>query len=187
MIKINIEITKDIKNGIIVPQNDLIANLIVKNSSHNLKGCCEIKIIPILEGKKEKYWEKILNAKWSYMDFVSWADVEYVIDDFLYYVRALNRMSEKELSKLAMLLSIEEYNDVPRAIMYLDDFALITISDESVKQYILEHSCIPKKLRKFLDVEKILEQLKEDKIVICDENFGLLINEDLFENWIEEE
>lgn len=187
MIKINIEITKDIKNGIIVPQNDLIANLIVKNSSHSLKGCCEIKITPILEGKKEKYWEKILNAKWSYMDFVSWADVEHVINDFLYYVRALNRMSEKDLSKLAMLLSIEEYNDVPRAIMYLDDFDLITISDESVKQYILEHSCIPKKLRKFLDVEKILEQLKEDKIVIYDENFGLLINEDLFENWVEEE
>lgn len=68
MIKINIEITKDIKNGIIVPQNDLIANLIVKNSSHILKGCCEIRITPILEGKKEKYWEKILNAKWNYMD-----------------------------------------------------------------------------------------------------------------------
>lgn len=186
MIKINIEITKDIKNGIIVPQNDLIANLIVKNQPH-LKNYCEIKITPILEGKKEKYWEKILNAKWSYMDFVSWADVKYVIDDFLYFVRALNRMSEKDLSKLAMLLSVKEYDDVPRAIMYLDDFDLITISDESVKQYILEYSCIPKKLRKFLDVEKIIEQLKEDKIVIYDENFGLLINEDLFENWVEEE
>lgn len=187
MLKVNVEIIKDVKNEIRIPQNDLIANLTVKNSPHILKKYCEIKIIPILEGKKEKYWEKILNAKWSYMDFVSWADVEYVIDDFLYFVRALNRMSEKDLSKLAMLLSIEEYNDVPRAIMYLDDFDLITISDESVKQYILEHSCIPKKLRKFLDVEKIIEQLKEDKIVIYDENFGLLINEDLFENWVEEE
>lgn len=121
------------------------------------------------------------------MDSVSWADVEHVINDFLYFIRVLNRMPEKELSKLAVLLSIEGYDDVPRAIMYLDDFDLITISDESVKQYILEHSCIPKKLRKFLDVEKIIKQLKEDKVVIYDENFGLLINETLFENWIEEE